>query len=75
MKKSPASDAKDLIMMWRRYASDAMKMSRHHDKLGWEAHHAHRDAECKEHESDRYRWRRVAETFRYCAKELKRVTK
>ena len=62
-----------LIKDWRKQASGCMGMARHHEKERWKAHHSRKDAESHEHENDRYRWRRVAETFRHCAKELRRM--
>ena len=67
---SESADA--LIKDWRKQASGCMGMARHHEKERWKAHHSRKDAESREHENDRYRWRRVAETFRHCATELRR---
>lgn len=66
------SSANALIADWRKHAKGAMGMARHHDKAKWDAHAKRQDKQSNEHESDRYRWRRVAETFRHCAKELRR---
>jgi len=78
--------ANDLIAKWRKHASGCMKMARKHEHDGWAAEMASRAAEkqksrreekakreqAREHASDRYRWFRVAETFRFCATELRR---
>ena len=66
------ASANALIAEWRKHASDCMGMARHHDKAKWEAHRAGKDKEANEREGDRYRWHRVAQTFRFCAKELRR---
>lgn len=80
------SSANSLIEKWRKHASGCMGVARHHEKDGWAAEMASRAAglrksrreekakraEAVEHEHDRYRWHRVAQTFRFCAKELRR---
>jgi hypothetical protein len=80
------SNANALIADWRKRAKGCMRMSRHHEKDGRTAElesraaedsgkrklAARKQIEARDHESNRYRWRRVAETFRCCAKELRR---
>ena len=68
----PVSSANGLVADWRNKAKSCMKMSRMHGRKSWEAHAKHRDKESNEHEGDRYRWQRVAQTYRFCAKELRR---
>lgn len=76
-----------LLSEWRKRATSSMKMSRHCEKESWDAEMASRDAakrnshklsarlrrESVDREHDRYRWQRVAETYRICVKELRRV--
>lgn len=80
------SSANALIAEWRKHASGCMKVARTHDKAGIAAANESRSAalrksrreekakreQAENHEHSRYRWYRVAETFRFCAKELRR---
>jgi hypothetical protein len=63
----------DLVHRWRQRAEGCMKMAQMHSKAGWACKRGSKEE--REHESDRYRWFRVAETYRYCAKELCRSLK
>jgi hypothetical protein len=45
-------------------------MARKHSKESWAAKRGSKEA--AEHEADRYRWVRVAQTLRQCANDLKR---
>lgn len=53
-----AESAEALIAEWQKHARGCVKASRRMDR--------------EKREEDRYRWYRVAETFRFCAKELRR---
>lgn len=63
---------KILISNWRKSAKYSMRMAHSHDKDGRACKIGSRMA-C-DHEADRYRWYRVAQTFRYCASMLNRLT-
>jgi hypothetical protein len=63
--------ARELPTKWRKQAADCMRMAGRHQLEALNISLGMKEGD--QHENDRYRWRRVAETFRFCAKELRRA--